>query len=602
MRDPSFASKVGHLYVMGGGEGNITPAAEYNFFVDPEAAKIVLNAGFPLTLFTWTLTKSHGVFDDAKLARIAALGTPLAEFFGQVNRKAREFDDKVNHLGGSTHPDSMVAAAIVEPSLVLADGGRGRGRRDRRRADARLEPDRHARPGRARAERARRHGLRHRGVLRAAARAARVSYLPPTRELRVRLDTAQALTRLFYREQAVVLACGRWIRHAPSLDHKAELGRTAWESALAADALRERVFELRYPTRFLDEQAEELSLDAADELRSMLAELRDDYADYLQRVDELADGPSRRLVEAALRDKERQIEALSNLELSADDPARDPALLRLARSTGRTCSTRRYPYGEGVALQLRSAVSHLNEVWAVETAGRILDELSPELGWEFTHQAARWLYDETRHMLMGKERLARWGFEPAEIPLGGYIYEAWQHEDPSTASGCSGTSRRRTSGASASAPPRSTRWATRRARPTWSSTGRTRRCTPSTGAAGCGRCSRRAARTPSRGPRCSSAASSSSGERVARATPRTRADPRLRRRAGRGCGRVALSQRTRPGTPRSADRRDRRSSQIRDLEAPRGSSAQDATRRGAVQMGQSIGLRANSADDRTSDH
>jgi purine nucleosidase len=120
MRDPSIAGKIAHLYVMGGGIGNITPAAEYNFFVDPEAAKLVLNAGCPLTLFTWTLTRTHGVFDDAKLARIADLGTPLAEFFGQVNRKAREFDDKVNHLGGSTHPDSMVAAAIVEPSLVLA--------------------------------------------------------------------------------------------------------------------------------------------------------------------------------------------------------------------------------------------------------------------------------------------------------------------------------------------------------------------------------------------------------------------------------------------------------------------------------------------------
>ena len=35
-----------------------------------------------------------------------------------------------------------------------------------------------------------------------------MSYLPPTRDLRVRFDTAQALTRLFYREQAVVLACG----------------------------------------------------------------------------------------------------------------------------------------------------------------------------------------------------------------------------------------------------------------------------------------------------------------------------------------------------------------------------------------------------------
>jgi inosine-uridine nucleoside N-ribohydrolase len=118
-RDPSIAQKVARLYVMGGGVGNITPAAEYNFYVDPEAAKIVLTAGFPLTLFTWSLTRTHGVFDDQKLARIAALDSPLSDFFGRVNRKAREFDDKVNHLGGSTHPDSMVCAAIVEPSLVL---------------------------------------------------------------------------------------------------------------------------------------------------------------------------------------------------------------------------------------------------------------------------------------------------------------------------------------------------------------------------------------------------------------------------------------------------------------------------------------------------
>ncbi|MGE5273892.1 MAG: DUF455 family protein [Verrucomicrobiota bacterium] len=256
-----------------------------------------------------------------------------------------------------------------------------------------------------------------------------MSYLPATRALRVRFDTAQALTRLFYRERAAVLACGGWIPRVAPLEHKAELARTAWESALSADALRERVFELRYPVRFLDVQAEELSLAVPDDLRALVAGLREDYAAYLAAADGLADGPSIRIVESALRDKERQVGALAAVELEDADPARDP---RYFASTfyWPDVLDPTYPYGEGVALQLRSAVSHLNEVWAVETAGLILHDLSPELGWEFTSDAARWLYDESRHMLMGRERLAAWRLEPAQIPLGGYIYEACAGQDP----------------------------------------------------------------------------------------------------------------------------------------------------------------------------
>jgi uncharacterized ferritin-like protein (DUF455 family) len=88
------------------------------------------------------------------------------------------------------------------------------------------------------------------------------------------------------------------------------------------------------------------------------------------------------------------------------------------------------PYGEGTALQLRSAVSHLNEAWAVETAGLILAAFADHLPFEWVRDAARWTYDEARHCRMGYERLLAWGFEPSEIPLGTYIYDSAAGQDP----------------------------------------------------------------------------------------------------------------------------------------------------------------------------
>ncbi len=119
-RDPEFARKLGALYVMGGSNnarGNITPAAEYNFYVDPEAARIVFRAGFEVTVVTWDLTLRQAVFGRERLDRIRALGTPLARFFDIVNGPTLAFDERVG-IPGSTHPDALTCLVAVQPSIV----------------------------------------------------------------------------------------------------------------------------------------------------------------------------------------------------------------------------------------------------------------------------------------------------------------------------------------------------------------------------------------------------------------------------------------------------------------------------------------------------
>jgi uncharacterized ferritin-like protein (DUF455 family) len=245
--------------------------------------------------------------------------------------------------------------------------------------------------------------------------------------IRARVDTAQELTRFHWAARAIALASGVQIAHRPRLEEKAELARVAWEQALAADAFRERVFELRYPVRVLDEWA-----DPAAERPLAAHELERRYLDFLAATDDLDDGPTERIVRQALADVQRRPSAWPDPDGSFAVPDVPPVDDRYAHHTFYWPDTivPEYPYGEGAALQVRAAVSHLNEVWAVNTAGAILWALAPELGWEWVRDAARWTYDEARHMLMGKRRLESWGLPPEQTPLGGYIYEACAGQDP----------------------------------------------------------------------------------------------------------------------------------------------------------------------------
>ena len=120
IRDPSIATKVKALYIMGGtyfAPGNITPAAEYNFYVDPEAARIVFKAGFPIYMVDWGLCVRDAVLTDEDLEDIDRLGTQLSRFYLQVNRVVRRFNETVG-IRGVTHPDSIVAAMIADPTVA----------------------------------------------------------------------------------------------------------------------------------------------------------------------------------------------------------------------------------------------------------------------------------------------------------------------------------------------------------------------------------------------------------------------------------------------------------------------------------------------------
>ena len=94
-------------------------AAEFNFYVDPHAARVVFEAGFDITVVPWApLTLNDAVFSREQLAGIGRIGTPLSQFFLQVCGPTLAFDEAVG-IPGTTHPDSLSVAVLLHTELVL---------------------------------------------------------------------------------------------------------------------------------------------------------------------------------------------------------------------------------------------------------------------------------------------------------------------------------------------------------------------------------------------------------------------------------------------------------------------------------------------------
>jgi purine nucleosidase len=123
LREPKLAASVKRCVVMGGAPccaGNVTPAAEYNIWVDPEAARIVVHSGLPLEMVGWQLCRGDAVLHQADINRVLALKNPIAEFAIRSNSTAAEASFKQTGQTGISLPDPVSMGIALDPSLCTS--------------------------------------------------------------------------------------------------------------------------------------------------------------------------------------------------------------------------------------------------------------------------------------------------------------------------------------------------------------------------------------------------------------------------------------------------------------------------------------------------
>ena len=119
LREPRIKEKIERIVLMGGAafDSNITPAAEFNIYVDPEAAKIVFESGLPLTMVGLDVTnKAIFSFKDidrlekfnGKVSKVVA---PLLRFFAKANHEFFGFK------GAPLH-DPLAVSYVIDKTIL----------------------------------------------------------------------------------------------------------------------------------------------------------------------------------------------------------------------------------------------------------------------------------------------------------------------------------------------------------------------------------------------------------------------------------------------------------------------------------------------------
>jgi purine nucleosidase len=98
-------------------EGNVTPAAEYNIWADPEAARVVFRSGLPVELVGWHLSRGESVLRDHDITHIESFHNPVAAFAIECNSHARQAYKVQTGEEGISLPDPVAMSIALDPSV-----------------------------------------------------------------------------------------------------------------------------------------------------------------------------------------------------------------------------------------------------------------------------------------------------------------------------------------------------------------------------------------------------------------------------------------------------------------------------------------------------
>lgn len=122
-KEPRISTAVRELIIMGGAihaEGNTTHLAEFNFFVDPHAAQIVLHSGMPITLLPWDITKDV-LLTQADVDRMLQIDSPITRFIADATRFYIEFHEACFGFSGCSINDPVALALAFQPDLATTE-------------------------------------------------------------------------------------------------------------------------------------------------------------------------------------------------------------------------------------------------------------------------------------------------------------------------------------------------------------------------------------------------------------------------------------------------------------------------------------------------